>query len=86
MFQSFYNCHDGPLLKVVAYGEQCCQSFSKRYGFSCTRPEGHDGVHAGHGIDDFRPVAIWDEEDSANTVPIATIFQEEPKEEDTNVE
>lgn len=42
-------------------GEPFCRE--RRDGWTCTRPEGHDGDHAAHGPDDDTPYASWGDGD-----------------------
>lgn len=46
------------------------RSYSDRYhcqsthsGWLCTRPPNHDELHAAYGLDDSKPIAVWDDED-----------------------
>lgn len=49
-----------PIYQAVDHDEIGCYAMQPdQYRLICTRPEGHDGPHAAHGVDDLMPLAVW---------------------------
>ncbi len=48
-----------PDLAPAADGEPWCSTLDGRYGLWCTRPAGHDGDHAAHGLSGLVPLLAW---------------------------